>query len=914
MMPRRSARLRHGIKVGDIIDRNHPVRNRADNIQDQEGDLTLLALRLHLILYRVAFPTRVILLTGTQSSTRSSTPDEPELLLPAYLAEKPCSDQRRNYFRNLATTRLTSRIQCSAGERQGRTEKMRKTIATLAKHEDTLQTILAYADGDKEYDVLKVTYSTATMTHVARMGVLIHDPTTSKELVRVLKEADVANVYSYPDYANTQTQTYAELFSMKDGVLEMLSIDETHARSRITAILMIIVKDIHDTELIAIGNEIRVGYSGKGGDGPIEIRHVVENKVLMLQKTMNCPNLVDSMESLGESINNILKLQDVIISFDPLALEAKGMAERFPYDDGELVTRGSEIVRSAFVGIPPENSDASDGDHDNYPSQPRRLISIPFLGKSMTSLAESESSLLPLQLRARNPIHWIDAYEQIEFLSPEEYIDAAPLDQLLLAVSASRNCRARYIPLFFLRVKEPSDQEVASFRRLCDPTDNTSSSSLVPILGVVHENNHFYVIVVLPLSDEVHVLGKESRDLNRQRVSQSDWTYWKAYLGGIGLYLGLDLSTYRVKHTDWPQNGVDCGPMACQVVIHILMNGFVRNSKGFWFVPTFACGHSMRLAMAQEVSEKTLETIEQFSTSLNQDRLSLERLYESDLEDIELRVNNYHHKPETAQAVISKLKSEARSCQACSIPQSALRDAKHRMISEGSWEEMKDRKRVEDHLFLDLPLDLPLPDYDGESTEDDDISSDEVERRDPRTSSQYFTGLRNPGLEEQAGLNASRNGDLPSITDGKAQNEQAPSPVVTNRSDSSLSDKRSRILEKPVKPQQKRNFKKHLPQVIAQCLGIHAKIDSSFQRRDVIKFCISSSNDWLFGLLHCSGDNRECHVTETFTIRSEDDVRTMVFVLTTWIIVPGTELLEHFPKKSRTEFATQQSRTRKDRS
>ncbi|KXN82255.1 54S ribosomal protein L16, mitochondrial [Leucoagaricus sp. SymC.cos] len=95
-----------------------------------------------------------------------------------------------------------------------------------------------------------------------------------------------------------------------------------------------------------------------------------------------------------------------------------------------------------------------------------------------------------------------------------------------------------------------------------------------------------------------------------------------------------------------------------------------------------------------------------------------------------------------------------------------------------------------------------------------------------------------------------------------------------------------------------RCLKKFLPQVTSQCLAIHSAIELDSQKPDVIKFCISSSNEWLFGLLDCkrvgSNNTRYCHSTDTLTVKTQADVRTVVFLLMAFINVPGEEILPHF--------------------
>jgi hypothetical protein len=266
---------------------------------------------------------------------------------------------------------------------------------------------------------------------------------------------------------------------------------------------------------------------------------------------------------------------------------------------------------------------------------------------------------------------WLDAHEQLWTLSPETYVDAVILDRYLImasqAISHTGVIHARYIPFNFLRSTEPTDAEIAYFRRLSGLPPTDTSCPLEPVLGIIHEHEHFYVVVILPGRDEIHVLGKEIS--NQVRRMREDWNQWSRLLSGIGRYYhGWDMQDYSVLRVDWPQNGYDCGPIACQVAIHILCNDFQRDFDGFWAMPdNLPCAHRTRRSMIHLVNDRTIRYTRPFHFPSGESRL-LKQTYAAELDAINGQVQVVMNKLLEGRCIIrvlAQLEKAVLVCESC---------------------------------------------------------------------------------------------------------------------------------------------------------------------------------------------------------------------------------------------------------
>ncbi|KAF9448814.1 hypothetical protein P691DRAFT_759593 [Macrolepiota fuliginosa MF-IS2] len=208
-----------------------------------------------------------------------------------------------------------------------------------------------------------------------------------------------------------------------------------------------------------------------------------------------------------------------------------------------------------------------------------------------------------------DPNTWLYAYDQLHTLLPSKWMDAMILDRYLLMAwtECPQRYRARYMPLTFLRSQHPSPSEIALFRGISNlPADGTCP--LEPVIGVIHGGSslnvgsHYYAVVVLPETRQVHFLGRRI-DKVREEEGLFNWQGWggQQVLNTICKYHGWDPQGYRVYHSDWRQNGYDCGPITCQVVESIWRNGFVTNPYGFWTSHTnLPCPHKTRRKMLDQ--------------------------------------------------------------------------------------------------------------------------------------------------------------------------------------------------------------------------------------------------------------------------------------------------------------------------
>ncbi|KAF5351218.1 hypothetical protein D9756_008362 [Leucocoprinus leucothites] len=909
---------------------------------------------------------------------------ESDNLLQVYLDDK-FSFPRRHLYVDAAVERLLVRKQIPASERAIKKRKMHTTVTKLAKHENIFRKLLGYASENKEHDFSKVTYSAIKPAHTTLMGVLVQPHVPFSELARILDLTTLPKAYLYSRRDAIKVVDFADIFTRETEVPEMTSTAETNARFRISSILKMIVAMIRDKEILAIGEELSLGFCGDK-IGPIEVQHVngdgavlstfmsgrldyacfrgplrqieevLEYDEIRIADALNrirAPlfqpfvrtRFDDFMATLEQNVQGALRSTgspSVTLCWDVFALEAKHMNERFSYNneisaatktDSVQVLQNDDFQRSS-------TRDTTNGNHYDLKTKQSHIYddvhatSVCTLGSEACTTQDQSfepEPLSALEIFTRNPICWIDAHKQLWTLSPETFVDAALLDRYLLTVFASEQivCHAQYIPFDFLHSSDPDDQEIANFRSLAGISHCADPHQLVPVTGIIHQSDHFYVVVILPHLKEVHILGKEIL-APKQYQAENGWDYWKARLSGVSLYYGWDMRNYRVLHTDWPQNGFDCGPIACQVITFILRHGFTRNAQGFWDIPVLSCAHEMRRSMVLKVVEETLKSLTWYSSLDRENPAFLDNLYKADMDDMRRQAHDFGkniYQTRSFLDVLEKLDRKSLACEVCAEgrkcnvlsresvqgPPSPTGPFSFQSACENDdypvSDDSLDENEVNDMLLQILSSSSEAGEESDDSNSQLSLSElpgpvEEPDRDDVLSEKEVLERLADRNNFNAGSQDTSRNIDGASRTKNRARREGSDAPGSRQSEQTSgppmtpgISGSEYEPKETSTKQSRPRDLKDHLPQVIGQCLAISTKIsDSEPQKPDVIKFGISSSNDWLFGLLDCTGNTRLCYVTDTSTIRTEEDLKDMLFLLLTWMIVPGHEVLQHFPK------------------
>jgi hypothetical protein len=68
----------------------------------------------------------------------------------------------------------------------------------------------------------------------------------------------------------------------------------------------------------------------------------------------------------------------------------------------------------------------------------------------------------------------------------------------------------------------------------------------------------------------------------------------------------------RLHFVNWPQNGYDCGPIACQVTQHLLKEGLSLTKDGRWIKPLLHCCHPLRVKLAETLYHTICQGVKRF--------------------------------------------------------------------------------------------------------------------------------------------------------------------------------------------------------------------------------------------------------------------------------------------------------------
>ncbi len=130
------------------------------------------------------------------------------------------------------------------------------------------------------------------------------------------------------------------------------------------------------------------------------------------------------------------------------------------------------------------------------------------------------------------------------------------------------------------------------------------SCPLVPVVYITNiDGNHFFTIIFDPAKGTIYIVGKHYNQSSRI-LQQNDWQSWQGnhIWDTVCKFMGWDhteIGPIQLYFIDWKQNGYDCGPIACQVALHIIENGVDSDMSSFWSEKKFPCCHLLRIKIAE---------------------------------------------------------------------------------------------------------------------------------------------------------------------------------------------------------------------------------------------------------------------------------------------------------------------------
>jgi len=317
----------------------------------------------------------------------------------------------------------------------------------------------------------------------------------------------------------------------------------------------------------------------------------------------------------------------------------------------------------------------------------------------------SQADGLLAELYKMNPMGLSQALHCLEYLVDRSWIDISSIDAWLMhAWEAVPLPQARYIPSPFITPTSVSDEddedtaeldrEIDTFRGLFDdlPARGTPCpfETLVYVLNCGpsqnQKANHFCVIVFAPSIRAIYLLGKDYLAV-RSNESQ-DWESWNGLqiwkkvcrlMGWVGM------GPMVIRREDWKQNGYDCGPIACQVVQHIVSRGMRTDGPGRWKRPTMmGCCHMLRMKMAELVHKSVTEGSRAYSTVRALHGAGLRARYGDGLDGMDMAHEEteglLRESPvEPLQRVVRNLRRASQKCPTC---HATLEAGRHRAAAQ----------------------------------------------------------------------------------------------------------------------------------------------------------------------------------------------------------------------------------------
>lgn len=234
-----------------------------------------------------------------------------------------------------------------------------------------------------------------------------------------------------------------------------------------------------------------------------------------------------------------------------------------------------------------EKEGHKDDDYEEPPGTPMSLSELSPEGEmnaaaGTNSIGEyavlftfDSTSIVILELYLINPLRLLHIRESLMTLRHGEYVDGIVMDQWLLhQYQQLQQPSPRYIPMAYLLPDGPSlgPDEIDCYRRIYDslPLVEEGPCEMEDCIGVILVNgNHYCCVMFRPVAREIHILGRTG-DLKGKRgvwsaIGSRD--VWRK----VCLLMGWSLGevNMRIMEVGLPQNGYDCGPVACQAIMHI---------------------------------------------------------------------------------------------------------------------------------------------------------------------------------------------------------------------------------------------------------------------------------------------------------------------------------------------------------
>jgi hypothetical protein len=212
------------------------------------------------------------------------------------------------------------------------------------------------------------------------------------------------------------------------------------------------------------------------------------------------------------------------------------------------------------------------------------------------------------------PSMWANAYQAIPTLQSGVWVDGMLLDFYLMSIwyAARGRTHVGFADIMSSKIvydtfgnhQLPDDDETELFqqRYFINPQ---SPDSLKSVGFIVFHQQHYFTVVFHYDSAIAYILGRQFGEGFDETLD--DWETWMGplYWTRIAAFHGIDPEDperVMVVAHNWPQNGRDCGPIACFLLKHFMDHGFDTDNYNLHF-PPIPCGHELRWRMLGAIRE-----------------------------------------------------------------------------------------------------------------------------------------------------------------------------------------------------------------------------------------------------------------------------------------------------------------------
>ena len=267
------------------------------------------------------------------------------------------------------------------------------------------------------------------------------------------------------------------------------------------------------------------------------------------------------------------------------------------------------------------------------------------------------------------PVIWTSAWYNWTTLGLNEWLDATVANYYLCDVwyEVLGRSQMRYVDLYAAMVNDMVDEELELFRKYHFLSQD-GTCPVVPVGFIVHHSDHFFAVVFDYQRHIAHVMGRHISDsmMDVDGVDPNDWEdwdgpqYWRR-IGSLHRWSTGDVTNVSVRSTNWLQNGVDCGPIACSVLEECLRVGL--DDRGDLPAIDIICGHKLRIHMLRVVAGRLKLSCSDYLMLLDG---PLENWREDDVpdEDVMNSIRNGQHQAECLK-LLRKLTVVSATCSMC---------------------------------------------------------------------------------------------------------------------------------------------------------------------------------------------------------------------------------------------------------